>query len=164
LSSAILFFAGTIFNWVVIRTVFQFGEYFGASEGLLLAWSIIRDVANIGLLFGFILMGVLLILNVGGGGHGHGHGGIDPKRAIPRLISFAVLLNFSLCASQLVIDVSNAFSSSLAVLAADSRCEEEVTGQTGASQSVEECASRYGISGRIMQVAGTADIFNLDEI
>lgn len=69
LSGIILFVAGTVFNFVVLRTVFQFGTYFGTSEGMLIAWGVMRDIANIGLLFGFIFIGVLLILNVDSGWH-----------------------------------------------------------------------------------------------
>lgn len=164
LSSAILWLAGTVFNWVVIRTVFQFGTYFGTSDGMLLAWGIMRDVANIGLLFGFILMGVLLILNVDGGGHGHGHGGgISAKKAIPRLIIFAVLLNFSLFASQFVIDVSNAFSASFATLAGE-RCATTTSNgaSTAGGQELEDCAN-IGIAGQVLQVAGVNKIWVFGE-
>lgn len=147
----VLGIAGVFFNWVVIKTVFQFGAYFGTTDSMLTAWGVVRDIANIGLLFGFILMGVLLILNVDGGGHGHGHGGgISARRAIPRLIIFAVLLNFSLFATQAVIDVSNAFSASLATLAG-----EECTGQ----ESTADCANE-GIAGRVVQLAGIGTVWD----
>ena len=145
-ASTLLGIFGTFFNWVVIRTVFQFGVYFGTTDGMLLAWGVMRDIANIGLLFGFIFMGVMLILNVSGG---HG-GGMDAKRAIPRLILFAVLLNFSLFASQGIIDVANALGSQFAGLAG-LECTEDLTGK--------ECANR-GISGRVMQMAGITSVWN----
>lgn len=163
LSTVILGVAGTVFNWVVIRTVFQFGTYFGTNEGMLIAWGVMRDVANIGLLFGFIFMGVLLILNVeGGGGHGHG-GGMSAKKAIPRLIIFAVLLNFSLFASQVVIDVANAFSASFATLAGET-CATGTTGgdATEAQQRNEECAN-VGISGKILAVTGLTKTWNVEQ-
>jgi hypothetical protein len=164
LAGMILFLAGTVFNWVVLRTVFQFGEYFGTSEGMLIAWGIMRDIANIGLLFGFILMGVLLILNVEGGGHGHG-GGLSAKRAIPRLIIFAVLLNFSLFTTQFVIDVANAFGSSFSSLAG-TECSTAVTSrETTSGQGLQECAN-LGISGKILEVAGISRIHhtNLNDL
>lgn len=156
LAGMILFLAGTVFNWVVLRTVFQFGEYFGTSEGMLIAWGVMRDIANIGLLFGFILMGVLLILNVEGGGHGHG-GGLSAKRAIPRLIIFAVLLNFSLFTTQFVIDVANAFGSSFSSLAGTECSTAVTTRENTGGQGLEECAN-LGISGKILQVAGVSRI------
>lgn len=148
-SGWILGLAGVFFNWVVIKTVFQFGKYFGTSDGMLIAWGVLRDISNIGLLFGFIFMGVLLILNVDGGGHGHG-GGMSAKKAIPRLIIFAVLLNFSLFASQAVIDVANAFASQFATLAGTSCDSIESSG---------DCAN-VGISGQILQMAGIGSIWS----
>lgn len=161
LSGALLTVAGTVFNWVVIRTVFQFGTYFGTSDGMLVAWGIMRDISNIGLLFGFIFMGVMLILNVEGGGHGHG-GGISAKRAIPRLIIFAVLLNFSLFASQAVIDVANAFSSSFATLAGEQCTTTTTTSEDPeGGQSVRDCIN-VGIAGQIMAAAGMTKLFSID--
>lgn len=149
----ILGVVGVFFNWVVLKTVFQFGLYFGTSEGMLLAWGVIRDISNIALLFGFIFMGVLLILNVEGGGHGHG-GGISARRAIPRLLIFAVLLNFSLFTTQFVIDISNAFASQLVVLAG-TECS------TGDEQTMAQCANE-GISGKILSAVGMSTIWSED--
>lgn len=151
LAGWILGLVGVFFNWVIIRTVFQFGLYFGTTEGMLIAWGVMRDVANIGLLFAFIFMGVLLILNVEGGGHGHG-GGISARRAIPRLIMFAVLLNFSLFASQAVIDVANALGSQFAGLAGMDKC-------ISAETTTQDCAN-YGISGKVMHMAGIQTVWN----
>ncbi len=159
ISGVILTIVGTVFNWVVLRSVFQFGTYFGTSEGMLLAWSILRDIANIALLFAFIFVGVLLILNVEGGGHGHG-GGISAKKAIPRLIIFAVLLNFSLFATQFVIDVSNALSANFAGLAVE-ECSTTTTQPGDAGDPIQECANN-GIAGRVLQVSGLASIFDTE--
>ena len=149
LAGWILGVVGVFFNWVIIKTVFEFGTYFGTTDSMLAAWGVIRDIANIGLLFGFILMGVMLILNVDGGGHGHG-GGISARRAIPRLIIFAVLLNFSLFASQAVIDVANGFASTFASLAGE---------QCTSTQTAGECANN-GIAGKVMQLAGIGTIWD----
>ncbi len=167
LSVGILVVAGSVFNWVVLRTVYEFGTYFGTSDGLLTAWGIMRDIANIGLLFGFIFMGVMLILNVDGGGHGHG-GGMSAKKAIPRLIIFAVLLNFSLFASQAVIDVSNALSSSFATLAGQENCSSVTTtstetGNVNASDEASKCTN-VGIAGAMLTASGLNSIFNLDAV
>lgn len=156
LAGLILFLAGTLFNWVVLRTVFQFGEYFGSSDGMLTAWTVVRDIANIGLLFAFVLIGIMLILNIEGRG-----GGASAKKAIPRLIIFAVLLNFSLFAAQAVIDVANAFGSSFTTLAQEN-CDTQATTEQGGGQSLEDCAVNNGISGRIMQAAGLSGIYGDD--
>lgn len=149
ISNFILWIAGLVFNWAVIRTVYQFGEFFGTSSSMLVAWGIMRDVANIGLLFSFIFMGVLLILNVEGGGHGHG-GGLSAKKAIPRLIIFAVLLNFSLFTTQAIIDVSNGVATVFA----------EQAGQKGecTGASTDDCVN-IGIAGIISDRAGIFSVW-----
>jgi hypothetical protein len=136
---------GVLFNWAVIRTVFQFATFFGNSSSLLLAWGILRDIGNIILLFGFIFMGVSTILNLPSSEY-------TAKRALPALIIFAVLLNFSLFAAEAVIDVANGFSSTLATQAGQA-CD-----TTG---SIAKCAE-IGISGAIFQMTGVQGIFTPD--
>ena len=138
--------AGAVFNWVVIRTVFQFALYFGTSEGMLVAWGVLRDIANIGLLFGFIFMGIATILNT------QGMEGYTAKKALPRLIIFAVLLNFSLFATQGIIDVANGFSSVFASYAATD-CSGAVSSDKGGGDTNEKC-SNEGISGMVLSAAG----------
>jgi hypothetical protein len=145
LSSLILWVAGTVFNWVVIRTVFQFATYFGTSEGMLVAWGVLRDIANIGLLFGFIFMGVATILNT------PNMEGYSAKKALPRLIIFAVLLNFSLFATQGIIDVANGFAAVFNSYAGEQSCDSKTSDQGG--QSSEACAN-IGISGKIIAASG----------
>ncbi|MDB5264983.1 MAG: hypothetical protein JWN64_554 [Parcubacteria group bacterium] len=148
ISGILLAISGAVFNWVVIRTVFEFGTYFGSSAGTLIAWGVLRDIGNIVLLFGFIFMGIATILNTGA------VEGYTAKKALPGLIIFAVLLNFSLFASQAVIDVANGFASVF-------------TAQAGqnciAGQSPEAC-SQVGIAGAVMHAAGMDKIFSLSTI
>jgi hypothetical protein len=153
LSSLILWVAGSVFNWVVIRTVFQFATYFGTSEGMLIAWGVLRDIANIGLLFGFIFMGVATILNT------QSMEGYSAKKALPRLIIFAVLLNFSLFATQGIIDVANGFASVFSTYAGE-QCGSSTTDASG--QSAEKCANT-GISGKIAAAAGMNKLPSLGE-
>ncbi len=144
LSSLILWVAGTVFNWVIIRTVFQFATYFGTSEGMLVAWGVLRDIANIGLLFGFVFMGIATILNT------PNMEGYSAKKALPRLIIFAVLLNFSLFATQGIIDVANGFASVFSSYAGE-KCDSKTSDAGG--ESSEKCAN-VGISGKIIAASG----------
>jgi len=146
LSSIILGIAGVVFNWVVIRTVFQFALYFGTSEGMIVAWGVLRDIANIGLLFGFIFMGIATILNT------RSVEGFTAKKALPSLIIFAVLLNFSLFATQGIIDVANGFSSVFSSYAGNS-CETATSGVGANGQSNADCAN-IGISSKVLEAAG----------
>ena len=133
---------GMFFNWVMLVTVFQYATYFGNSQGMLLAWSVLRDVGNIMLLFGFIFIGLQTILNIG-------HFSVG--KALPRLIIFAILINFSLFISSAIVDVSNVFASSFYEFAGGDGCT--------ADKTAEECVG-YGIAGKIMQASGVTAIFH----
>lgn len=143
LSNFMLGIAGTLFNWVLLVTVYQFGTYFGNSQAILLAWGILRDLANIVLLFGFIFMGLQTILDIG-------H--FNVKKALPRLLIFAILMNFSLFVTEAIIDTTNVFSAVMSTQAGTG-CDPK------AAQANEQCV-QYGIAGKIMQGTGLSGIFN----
>jgi hypothetical protein len=145
IASMLLGLAGVLFNWTVTVTIFQFGQILGNSEGMLAAWGVMRDVGNIILLFGFIFMGLLVILDA------HHY---PVKKTLPAFIIFAVLLNFSLFFTEFVIDASNAVAS--AVYMESGVCPQDATR--------EECATstQYGISGKVLEMAGISGIFGVD--
>jgi len=132
--------AGVLLNWVVVKTVFQFSQLIGNSQGLLVAWGILRDIGNLLLLFGFVLMGIGTILDTSK---------LPDKKAIPMLIIFAVLLNFSIFAAEAVIDTSNVLTSVLYSQANTDPC------------NTEACDINQGIAGHIMQSTGLSGIYAL---
>ncbi|GEM_PF-1545281 len=135
---------GQLFNWAMLVTVFQFAYYFGNSSGLLLAWGILRDFANIALLFGFIFMGIAVILDL------HSY---PWKKTLPTLIIYAVLLNFSLFAAEAIIDTSNAVSSVFYQQATGENCR--------SIEDPDACAS-VGLAGKGMEITGVASILSGD--
>lgn len=137
---------GMFFNWIMLVTVFQFSVYFGNSEGMLLAWSILRDLGNIILLFGFIFIGIQTILNIG-------HFSVG--RALPRLIIFAILINFSLFISEAIVDISNVLSSTFFSLVSNVDCTQMANSQ--------ECAGK-GLAGQVMQASGLSGVFNIKDL
>ncbi|MBA3789477.1 hypothetical protein H0X32_03785 [Patescibacteria group bacterium] len=155
-SATILGFAALVFNWIVTITIFQFATYFANSPGFLLAWGILRDVGNIMLLFGFIFMGISTILDIQS---------FSAKKTLPGLIIFAVLLNFSLFASEGVVDVANALASSFFLQAGQSNeggsCANQIGGSpTSVQTNVAGCTgTTAGISGTIIQAAGINTVF-----
>lgn len=152
----LLAMSGTLLNWVVVKTVFQFGSLIGNSQGLLIAWGILRDIGNLLLLFGFIFMGLLTILDAQK---------YETRKAIPRLIMFAVLMNFSLFAAEAVIDVSNGLSSTLYAQANSDPCTGILGGDAGAQaggQTQVDCAVNYGIAGHIMQSTGLSTMWKVN--
>lgn len=142
-SNFMLGIAGVLFNWVLLVTVYQFGTYFGNSQAILLAWGILRDLANIVLLFGFIFMGLQTILDIG-------H--FNVKKALPRLLIFAILMNFSLFATEAIIDTTNVFSAVMSTQAGTG-CDPK------AAQGNEQCVQQ-GIAGKIMQNTGLSGMFH----
>lgn len=144
----ILWIAGMLFNVAVVLTVFQFATYFGNTQGIQAAWTVLRDLGNIVLLFGFIFMGLGTVLNL------HEY---TIKKALPGFIIFAILLNFSLFASQAVIDVANVLSSSFYAQAMD-----EGGGCTDQSADDFLPCINDGIAGKVMQVSGVASAYNLN--
>lgn len=143
-SSAILGLASYALNWSAYITVFQFGNLVGNSEGLLKAWGVMRDVGNIVLLFGFIFLGISTILNLS-------HSEYTAKRALPALLIFALLMNFSLLAAEAIIDTSNALATSIYTQASGGLCEQ--------GTSFLDCSIQQGISGKVMAATGVASIF-----
>ena len=139
-AALLLGWVGSLFNWIVVLTIFQFGSYFGNSPGLLVSWGILRDIGNIALLFGFIFMGIMMILDLESFAAG---------KAIARLIIVAVLLNFSLFAAEAVIDVANVLSASIYTQAGSTGCN---------TSNVVACANQ-GIAVQIITATGLNSIF-----
>ncbi len=139
--NGLLSIIGWLFNFVIEKTVFEYGSYIGGSAGVIAGWGVLRDVANIGLIFGFIFLGLVTILDI------HSY---EVKKTLPRLIIFAILLNFSLLATQVVIDSANIFA--VAVYGQTSGCS-----SSGADQS--QCGANVGISGMLMGSSGLGSIF-----
>lgn len=139
--------AGVLFNLVMVYGVFQFANTIGNASGVLTAWGILRDLANMALLFGFIFMGVATILDTGA------VQGFTAKNALPKLLIFAVLMNFSLFTCEAMIDVSNALASTMYSQANTDPCIVSGTDQTA------DCGLNYGLAGHIMQSTGLAGIW-----
>ncbi|CAN5708808.1 hypothetical protein BH11PAT2_BH11PAT2_08560 [soil metagenome] len=165
ISTFFLGIAGTLFNLVVVKTVFQFSQFIGNAPQLLLVWGILRDLGNMALLFGFIFMGLATILDL------HTY---NAKKALPPLIIFAVLMNFSLFAAEGVIDTSNLFSSILYAQANTAPCgfsgTVDASGTVGGSAALDaakkddaSCAINYGIGGSIMQATGLSTMFKVQD-
>ena len=100
ISSWLLTIAGILFNWLVTNTVVQFGAVYtetvkGAVEG---AWTAFRDIANILIIGMFTFIAISIILGLKEFGQ---------KKLIARVLIIAVLINFSLLFSKMIVDASN---------------------------------------------------------
>lgn len=101
--------AAAILNFGVNTFVIGFGDVF-TNSGVGLAvdstWIIIRDFVNLGFIFGFVYIGLKMILNSGDS---------NTRRWLPQILIAALLVNFSLFATKLVVDVSNQLAAQIAV-------------------------------------------------
>ncbi len=86
-----------ILNGVVYYTVVKIAENYSSIPAIDTAWKVIRDLANMGFIFILLYAAINTII-------GRGE---DAKKLIVRVIIIAVLINFSLFFTKLIIDASN---------------------------------------------------------
>jgi hypothetical protein len=94
------------------------------------AWTVVRDLSNIFFILVLLYVAAQTILGVGGGGHGGG-----PKKMIAQVVIMALLINFSMFFTKVVIDSSNilalVFYSKLTVVTTKNGTPINYTGATG---------------------------------
>ena len=90
-------FAGQVFDFAVKFSLFEMSTLIGqANSGINIAWSTIRDLGNIIFIFMLLWVSIKNILQID-----------DAKKFIPTLILAALLVNFSLFFTKVIIDTSN---------------------------------------------------------
>jgi len=96
LFSRITWFANELFNQAINISVRTFSNYAGGAVQT--SWGVLRDLVNMGFIFVllYIAFGTILGLQ-----------GIDWKKLVPKLIIVALLVNFSMFFTRVIIDVSN---------------------------------------------------------
>lgn len=148
--------AAILFDWVVTHTIVSFNTSIYTPEvraGIETAWQAFRDLANIVIIgmFTFISIGMILGTQTFGG-----------KKMVARILIIAVLINFSLLFTRLIIESSNFVAvqfhkaASLPSGTAQSISVGVTTSSGGASAPV-------GISGKLMEFMGItsfADTYN----
>ncbi len=127
LGAAFLRLAGYIFDLLIWNVVIGFGSWVGAgtpiSSAITLGWTVFRDLANIVIIGSFVFISISLILGLREFGQ---------KRLIANVLIIAVLLNFSLLFTKMVIDFSNFTAYQFYAAAADPKITstDPTTGQT----------------------------------
>ena len=95
--TAFFLFMGAVFLNVI--TYFSITSDITANNTFIVeGWQLFRDLANMLFIFILIYIGIATML---------GLGGIDTRKALVRVIVVAILINFSLAISRVVIDASN---------------------------------------------------------
>lgn len=97
--------AALALNFAAHYTVVDMGRYINGLSSIGIVWKILRDIGNILLIFGFLAVGISIIIDSGWYGGG--------QKLLPTLLIAAVFTNFSLFAAEAVIDVSNLFATQI---------------------------------------------------
>lgn len=158
-TGGIMAFIASLFAWLlgvavvtldyaVYFTVVTMGTYVKDLTGVGIAWQVLRDIGNILLIFGFLAVGISIILNTERLGYG--------KKMLPMLLVAAVFLNFSLFITQAVIDVGNLFATQFYTqIKGGSLPQASYLGSTSFSQQIE----KDGISNKLMSQMGLTSIY-----
>jgi hypothetical protein len=101
-SSYITWFGGMLLDSTLNMVVFKMGEMLHHTSALGITigtlWTLIRDIANLAFIFGFIYLGIRTIID---------SESASTKRMLAQILIGAVLINFSLLFSKLIIDFGN---------------------------------------------------------
>src|SRR3989344_1427044 len=103
LTAWLLQIAGIVFNWLLYYTVVAFGAENGfltpkVLDAINATWTVFRDIANILIIGLFTFIAISTIL----GNHEFG-----AKKMLAKALIIAVLINFSLLFTKMIVDVSN---------------------------------------------------------
>ncbi len=88
---------GLLLNGAVFHTVVEMKSNYDKITGIGEAWKVIRDVANMSFIFILLYSAIRTILGVGE----------DNKKLIVNIVIVAILINFSLFFTKIIIDASN---------------------------------------------------------
>ncbi|MEK7194101.1 MAG: hypothetical protein AAB660_00235 [Patescibacteria group bacterium] len=97
ITSLILMLSGVILNASIYFTVVQMTDNFTALPAINVAWTTIRDLANMAFIFVLLYSSIMLIIGQGK----------DTQRMIVRMVVAAILINFSMFFTKVIIDVAN---------------------------------------------------------
>ena len=123
LCAAILVLSGMFFDFVVGYTVTGLSENLSGSmgHGIQTAWGTLRDLANMLFIFVLLYIAITTILQMGGG---------NTKRLLKNVIIVALLINFSMFFTHVIIDFTNAFA-----IAFHGAAASQVQGQAGSGSA-----------------------------
>lgn len=148
--------AGGIFEGAITYTIVKFGEYLQILRPAIDAgWMGLRDVANIVIIGLFVFVAINIILGVKDFGE---------RRAVAKILIVAVLINFSLLFTKIIVDASNftayQFYNSM-VKGVDGRINQTVGG--GGVGDFQFSVTSSGISASFMKFLGVEGIFDTQE-
>ncbi len=97
ITSLLTILSGGILNFVVNQTIVEMAKNYKEISAISGAWGTVRDVANMGFIFILLYASIEMILGIGK----------DVRKLIVNIIIAALLINFSMFFTQVVIDAAN---------------------------------------------------------
>ncbi len=153
--------AGTLFDYLLNLTVIQFGLeiYPKIKSAVETGWTVFRDIANILIIGMFTFIALSIILGIKEYGE---------KKLIARVLIIAVLINFSLLFTKIIIDASNftamqLHNAALGQVVSSAGSSQGINVAPAGATPVTASLAPTGISGQFMQaigIMGFADSYN----
>lgn len=156
--------AGVLFDWALMNAVILFKDviFNPIKDGINIGWTAFRDISNIVIIGVFAFIAISIIL---------GNKTFGDKKLVARVLVIAILINFSLLFTQMIIDASN-FTAGQFYAATqdggektlsqiiDAEKQSRIAGVPTASSGVSpfEGYSRRGIAGQFVNFLGVTDI------
>ena len=97
----ILVLVGLLFNFVITETLIKMSATIKGIAGINAGWIALRDISNIVIIFSLLYISIATILRLSG---------YQAKELLVKVIIVALLINFSLFFTKVIIDVANTFS------------------------------------------------------
>ena len=101
LSTTILIYSGNLFNMLIESVVIGFPDTLkalGMVDGINVVWTVFRDIANIAIIGMFVFIAISIIL---------GNKEYGQKKLVASVLIVAILINFSLLFTKMIIDGGN---------------------------------------------------------
>ena len=164
------------FNVAFTKLVVGMGHLVNSISGVDVAWTTLRDVGNIFLVFLLVYVGIATILGISGYGY---------KQLLWRIVLAALLVNFSITFAKVVIDVSNVLAiemyqvfleeayngvsvtttsgSTISGSALAALCSRQGTSGAALDSTEEEACTNYGISAAFWTKLKFTSTFNVND-
>lgn len=152
LAAFLLWFAGVFLNFMVLVNVVYFGEWMSNVAGIQIAWEVIRDLANMGFIFTLIYMSISMILRLES---------YTARKMLAKVVIAALLINFSLFFTRVVIDFSNIVANEFYQGIVSINGDFDAQGNDQANSRVRQLLNN-GVSGAFVQNIKLMSLFDVD--
>jgi len=102
LLSLLLYLVGTLLDFTITFSITPIGDLY-RSETVSVAWNLLRDIINMSFIFILLYVAIGTVLNISN---------VDWKKQLSAIIIAAILVNFSLFITRVVIDAGNILANS----------------------------------------------------